>query len=74
MLGSWYRRAANGLEAMHSGVDLRNNFIGAFLIGSKFTMFPCVSYNFHTPENEVTYMNLLQSHCVVVQACDVELV
>jgi len=66
ILGSWYGRAANSLEAIRSGMDLRSNFVWVFPIGSEFTMFPCSSFGCHTPENEVTYMSWLQSHCVVV--------
>jgi len=63
MPGLWYRTTANGLEAVCSGADLRSNFAWAFLIGSEFTMFVCVSYSFHMIENKVACLNGLQSNC-----------
>ena len=62
MPSSWYGEAADGLEAMRSGTDLSNNLVGAFPIGSEFSMFPCTNYDLHAPENKVTHMNRLQSH------------
>jgi len=59
MPGSWYGRAANGLEVIRSGRDLRSNFVWTLPIGSEFSMFPHTSYGLHALENEVAHMNHL---------------
>jgi len=74
MSGSSCGGATNGLEAVCSETDLRSNFVWAFSIGSEFTMFSCATYGFQMIENELAYLNWLQSYCTVVQACDAEFV
>ena len=37
-------------------------------------MFPCPSYSFHAPKNEVAHLNWLHSHHTVVQACDAQFI
>ena len=59
MLGSLYGRATNSLDVIHSGTELKSNFVWAFLISSEFSIFPRTSYGLHVLENEVTHMNKL---------------
>ena len=51
MLGSWYERAVNGLEAIYFGMDLGSNFVWTLPISNEFTVFLCASHSLHTAEH-----------------------
>jgi len=46
----------------------------ALPISDEFTEFPSASHGLHTAENQVAYLNWLQSYYAVMKTCNAELV